>query len=271
MNHVHATCRATRSGEIFASGEGLTTESLQAITKGEALIVRVPAFTKTDVCVNIAKGLQSEGYKDYLNAPMVGRIGMSFFETAGKPEIINHYFRTALPNIHTLRNACAPFQSPIDVFRCALDEAWPHGAHLQSLGNQKMFVGLSRNMKPGTPLLAHHDMFARLAPNDIEANDLLAQYAVNVYVDVPEHGGELLMWRDEISDAEFLDRRGSKYGMDIEPLGTPDIVVKPQVGDLILFNARKLHAVASGQGSDRLTVSCFVGFRGADKPLTVWS
>lgn len=54
------------------------------------------------------------------------------------------------------------------------------------------------------------------------------------------------MWRNEISDAEFLRRRGDKYGMDIAPLGAPDLVVKPAIGDLIIFNARKLHAVAAG-------------------------
>ena len=79
------------------------------------------------------------------------------------------------------------------------------------------------------------------------------------------------MWRDEISDAEFLRRRGSNYGMEIEPLGTPDIVVKPRIGDLIIFNARKLHAVASGSGSDRLTVSSFLGYRGHGQALTFWS
>lgn len=261
----------SKKSEVVAASGKLTLALLESLVSGEALIIRIADFIRPETCRLIASGLQRAGYTDYLNAPTVGRIGMSFFETGEKKEIIDHYFRTAIPNIEILREACEPYQCPVDVFRCVVDEIWPKGANLQELSGRKMFVGLSRNMRPGAPLLAHHDMFARLAPHDPEANDLVMQMAVNVYVDVPEQGGELLMWREEISDAEFLRRRGSRYGMEIEPLGVPDIVVKPRVGDLIIFNARKLHAVASGSGSDRLTVSSFLGYRGHGRPLTFWS
>lgn len=257
--------------ELIQCNSGLTFEALNALCEGTTQIVRVPNFTDPALCRSLATGLLTEGYNDYLNAPKVGRIGMSYFETSGKREIKDFYFDTAIENIEKLRSACAPYQCPIDVFRCVIDETWPNGGNLQTVGGKKMFVGLSRKMQPSTPLLAHHDMFARLAPEEPAANDLIRQMAVNIYIDVPEVGGELLMWRNEISDVEFLERRGTKYGMDIEPLGQPDIVVKPKAGELIIFDARKLHAVAAGEGSDRLTVSCFLGFRGPSRPLTVWS
>jgi hypothetical protein len=263
--------RAMETPEVISASEKLTLPLIERLLSHESLVIRVSNFTHPEACLRIAAGLKNAGYNDYLNAPTVGRIGMSFFETGEKKELIDFYFLTAIENIETLRNACAPYQSPIDVFRCVVDELWPKGANLQTLSGRKMFVGLSRSMRPGAPLLAHHDMFSRLAPLDPEANNLLMQMAVNVYVDVPQEGGELLIWKTEISDAEFLRRRGSKYGMDIEPLGAPDIVVKPRVGDLIIFNARKLHAVGPGCGSDRLTVSSFLGYRGESQPLTVWS
>ncbi|MEJ7686370.1 MAG: 2OG-Fe(II) oxygenase [Variovorax sp.] len=262
---------AKRQTDVIQSAGILSKQMVDALIAGEAPIVRVANFVQASTCPSIALGLQKQGYDDYLNAPTVGRIGMSFFETGHDAEVVDRYFQTALPNIEALRRACAPYPCPIDVFRCVVDEFWPKGANLQTLSGRKMFAGLSRNMRPGAPLLAHHDMFARLAPDAPEASDLLMQMAVNVYIDVPAQGGELLMWRPEISDAEFLRRRGAKYGMDIEPLGAPDIVVKPEAGDLIVFNARKLHAVAAGEGSDRLTLSCFLGYRGADLPLTFWS
>lgn len=257
--------------EITVCENGLTIEAIRSIFKGETLIARVANFSDPGICPNLADGLQKAGYDDYLNAPMVGRIGMSFFETGENPDIVRHYFDTAILNIEKLRTACAPYQCPMDIFRCVIDEIWPAGGNLQTLSGQKMFAGLSRNMRPTTPLLAHHDIFSRLAPHAVESNSLLTQLAVNVYIDVPEIGGELIMWRDEISDKEFLKRRGSKYGMDLDLLGEPDITIKPKVGELILFNARKLHAVKAGEGSDRLTVSCFLGYRGEGHPLTIWS
>jgi len=251
--------------------DAITADSLRPLITGEALILRVPRFASDELCIRVSEKLQNVGYEDYRNAPSVGRIGMSFFETGGKRELMDHFYKTALPNIHLFRDACAPYSSPIDVLRCTLDEIWPLGANLQSVSGRKMFVGLSRNMRPGTPLLAHHDIFARLAPDEPEAHDLIRQFAANIYVDVPEVGGELVMWKNEITDASFLERRGEKYGMDLDDLGPPDIVVKPERGDFIIFNARKMHAVAAGSGSDRLTLSCFVGYRGEDRPLTFWS
>ena len=180
-------------------------------------------------------------------------------------------FSNALSNIEMLREACHPYANPIDTLRCRLDEHWPAGCHLQTLYGRKMFVGLSRCMRPGTPLLPHHDMFARHAPGAPESKSLISQFGINVYVDVPAQGGELAMWTKEVSDVEFLQLRGDNYAIPMDRLDEPDFKVKPQSGDLILFNARKLHAVLPGTGSNRLTLSAFVGYRGSSQPLTVWS
>ena len=257
--------------ELVLVEDALNLDNLQALIKNEIQVLRIPSFITQAACKIISNGLKSTGYNDYLNAPSVGRIGMSYFETGRKQEIIDHYFATALDNINILRKACAPYPCPIDTLRCIFDEIWPAGCGLQDLYGKKMFVGLSRCMKPGVPLLAHHDMFGRHAPNTPEAASLVSQFGINVYVDVPEVGGELAMWMNEISDEEFLERRGQFYGVPLESLDPPDFTVKPQNGDLILFNARKMHAVLPGNGCDRLTISAFLGYRGDNNRLTVWS
>lgn len=253
------------SERVLTTVNSLSTKVLKSLVDNKTQIVRIKNYIDRNACKSISMSLRKQGYNDYLNAPSVGRIGMSYFETGMKEDVINHYFDTAQKNINILRNSCYPFPYPIDIFRCMVDEQWSKGCTLQTLYNKKMFVGLSRCMKPGIPLLARH------APNTPEADSLISQFGVNVYVDVPETGGDFAMWLDEISDREFLERRGSKYGMSIEPLGEPDFSIKPENGDLILFNARKLHAVLPGEGSDRLTISAFLGYRGDDLPLTIWS
>jgi len=251
--------------------DAISQETLQALINGQTQVLVIKNFISDNACKYISEGLMNYGYDDYIDAPSVGRIGMSYFETGLKDELIAHYFKHAKKNIHILREACYPYACPIDTFRCVMDEEWLSGCTLQNLYNNKMFVGLSRCIKPEDPLLAHHDMFTRHAPNTPETNNLISQFGVNVYVDVPEEGGELAMWHKEISDAEFSEQRGSQYGISLEPLGEPDFTVKPKDGDLILFNARKLHAVLPGKESNRLTLSAFFGYRGIDKPLTVWS
>jgi len=260
----------TKTGLVLVA-DRLTQENLCGLIDHEFQVLRVPNFITGEACRLMSKGLKSTGYDDYLNAPSVGRIGMSYFETGLKSEIVDLYFSKAIDNINLLRTSCYPFPCPIDTLRCILDETWDAGCRLQMLYGKKMFVGLSRSMKPGVPLLAHHDMFGRHAPNTPEAKSLVSQFGINVYIDVPEAGGELAMWMDEISDHEFLQKRGTFYGIPLELLGDPDLRVKPRNGDLILFNARKLHAVLAGTGTDRLTISAFLGYRGLQHDLTVWS
>lgn len=251
--------------------QDITKNDLERLIRNDIQALRIPNFIDKAACEVISRGLKSHGYNDYLNAPSVGRIGMSYFETGHKQELVDFYFSNAVANIEALRRACYPYPCPIDTLRCVLDEKWLAGCNLQTLYDQKMFVGLSRSMKPGIPLLPHHDMFSRHAPNTPEANSLISQFGINVYVDVPEVGGELAMWMDEISDQEFLQKRGEQYAMPLGLLDEPDFVVKPKNGDLIFFNARKLHAVLPGEGTDRLTLSAFFGYRGMDRNLTVWS
>ena len=52
---------------------------------------------------------------------------------------------------------------------------------------------------------------------------------------------------------------------------TTDVVLTPETGDLIIFNSRNLHAVRPAAGGPRVTLSCFLGYRGATEPLTYWS
>jgi Rps23 Pro-64 3,4-dihydroxylase Tpa1-like proline 4-hydroxylase len=65
--------------------------------------------------------------------------------------------------------------------------------------------------------------------------------------------------------------RGDSYGVSPETLGKPDIVVKPKAGQLIIFNSRKMHSVNPGQDIPRLSLSCFIAYRGTHQPLTYWS
>jgi hypothetical protein len=249
----------------------LCVNDMLALAVGKILVLQVRSFVAPSTCALLADRAVDHGYASYLNVPSVRRIGMAFYETQGRPELVQAYFSQAPQHIAEFRRACSPWESPIDRLRCTLDELWPHGAMLQTLGRRKMFVGLSRMVEPGTTFLAHHDLFEQDAPGSEEATSLLAQFGANVYLRMPLRGGALMMWRQEMPAAQFDALRGDDYGLPVERLGPPDLVVTPEPGDLLIFNSRKLHAVSPGVGRSRLAVSCFVGYRGLSQPLTFWS
>lgn len=250
---------------------GLNAGHIQRLARGECMVVRVRGFLGEHACKTIAAGAMDLGYKPYLNVPSVRRIGMAFYETEGRPELIEKYFSLVQENANQMRRACAPAASPIDVLRCTLDEIWAPGAQIQTFQGRKMFVGLSRMVEPGTTFLAHHDIFEQDAPGVPEATSVLAQFGANIYAQVPDTGGELLMWNMNMPCDEFDRRRAGEYGLRVETLPPPDLALKPSTGDLFIFDSRKMHAVAPPIERPRLALSCFVAYRGDHQPLTYWS
>jgi hypothetical protein len=79
------------------------------------------------------------------------------------------------------------------------------------------------------------------------------------------------MWHKNMSLSEFDEKRNGDYGININSLPPPDVVLKPNVGDLLIFDAHKIHAVASPKDQSRLALSFFIAYRGANEPLTYWS
>lgn len=251
--------------------ETLNASHIKRLATGQCSVLHIKGFVDKAACSQITQGALNYGYSAYLNVPSVRRIGMAFYETESKPDLLEKYFAVAQQNQENLRRACAPMLSPLDLLRCKLDEIWEAGASLQTLYGKKMFVGLSRMVEPGTTFLAHHDIFEQDAQGAPEATSVQAQFGANVYVQVPENGGELLMWDMNMAPRIFDQLRGKDYGLKVETLPEPDIVVKPETGDLLIFDSRKMHAVAPPVGKPRLALSCFVAYRGDDEPLTFWS
>ncbi|KJZ37065.1 2OG-Fe(II) oxygenase [Pseudomonas fluorescens] len=251
--------------------ERLDETCIKKLANEEVLAIRVKGLLPKPLAIQIGDKILAPGFEGYINAPSIGRIGMAFYEAENQPLLIEDYFERATLNIAELRNRCAPYSSPVDTLRCMLDESWPAGAHLENLYGRKMYVGLSRVVKPGICFLAHHDIFAKDTPDSYQAKSLEAQFACNVYLNMPTEGGALQMWDHDISPDQFDEMRGDSYGIDPALLGTPTLEILPEPGDFIMFNSRCMHSVTPGVADPRLSLSFFVGYRGNASPLTFWS
>lgn len=249
------------------------------LAQGKLAAIVVPDYYPETLCEEIAEHFvrhpQHGTYHSNGHAPdvaNVGRIGVSFFEVCNDMDLMMDYYNQAVSMTDQLRAVFYPYYSPIDKLRLHLQEIWPAGANLETLRGKKMFVGLCRTVSPQKEFLPHQDIFERDAPEMMEARSLLGQIACNIYLHLDEEGGELELWRQDYSEEDYITLRlPNSYGMDRSKMPLPSCVIKPGLGDLVLFNSRRPHAVLPSKKTYRMSVSCFIGYRGEHMPLTYWS
>lgn len=246
---------------------------LEALDRGECIAVRVSDFYPAKLCAEIAARMgASELYGRYANAPLIGRVGQAFFESLASEEHREAYEKHALEWISLMRTSCEPYLSPIDKLRLELDENWAGGARLGSIGGKKMFTGLARVFRAGAHAEPHQDVLAWDAPGVSEAESLRSQFAANIYLQLPDSGGELVVWPKSLDRQAYRAAQvPGSYGVDEAAIDCAPRVMVPKEGELILFNSNLLHAVKASHGKDRVTWSCFIGVEDATQPLMMWS
>jgi 2OG-Fe(II) oxygenase superfamily len=209
----------------------------------------------------------------YHNAPKLGRVGMAYFETMGQPELRAIYYDKAMDWIRQIRAAAAPYQSPMDLLRLQLQECWAQGANLETVDARPMFVGLARVFEENAGAEPHQDHLLKVSgPDCPSAQSLVTQLAANIYLRLPAAGGELELWSLKPSAAEFRALKApGRFGADRQLLPEPDTVIRPGIGDAILFDSTHLHSVRPSRNGVRVSLSCYIGYRGPGAPLTYWS
>jgi hypothetical protein len=264
-------CHSKASQKISSE---LTSNSIRDLFNKKILAIRIPNFLDQNTCKVVSeKLLNAKVIQDYTNAPGIGRVGISFFEAQDSKEMESQYFAEALKNSQAIRKIFSPYQQPIDTVRVCLDEVWPEGANLRTHNGKKMFAGLCRALENGHSIIPHEDKFERDVPQDGSDKVLPenGQIAFNIYLQNPKEGGELELYTESLSTEEYDRLRGDSYGIDRDLLPAPAISLKPEEGELILFNARNLHSVSPIVGDTRLSISSFITQETENGPLKLWS
>jgi hypothetical protein len=267
---------------LVKTAEHLNIDDLLNLLKGEILVLRIPNYYPLEEAEAISKKIVlQESLQRYHRAPDVGvkRTGVTFFETNGSFEMLERYYEEAPFLIAQLRQVCFPYLSPIDKLKLELTDIWLAGAYIENVHNRRMLAGIARAFEHGFELPPHQDILSRdILDSPLTARNLFqnltTQLSSNIYLRTPEIGGELELWDLKPSWSQQQSIRDQEYKyegiIDRNNLPPAKIVIKPAVGELMLFDSGCIHAVCASSGS-RVSMSMFIGYRGQDKPLTYWS
>jgi hypothetical protein len=196
----------------------------------------------------------------------VDRVGVPYNSTYGDSKQKEKYYAEALSGIRALRANSYPHLSPIDRLRVELDENWAPGANLANFEGKKMFVGIGRIMKPELSHLSEYQPHWDSVPTQYAA--LQGQFSANIYLSVPDQGGELEIWDIEPLPTSVIHNTDTERDWRAElPVS---ITLKPEQGDLLLFNTRRPHAITKFIGKTRIAAQCFIGLN-LDNSLSMWT
>jgi 2OG-Fe(II) oxygenase superfamily len=135
--------------------------------------------------------------------------------------------------------------------------------------DKPMFAGICRALESGKDILPHEDKIERDDPSRC-GKSFWGQIAINLYLQPCEEGGKLQMWNISLADEKYKSLCGDSYGISRDKLAPPDLEIKPDTGDLVLFNPTNLHAVEK-VAKTRLSISCFMGCESSEDALKFWS
>jgi hypothetical protein len=253
---------------------GLTPPHFQAVLAGHALALRAADFCDPGVSVEIARRLADKaafGSNPY--SPKIGCVGIAFQSTVNNPALRAQYYEKARFWEESLRTLVAPAASPADVLIGALHRMWPAGVNVESVEGRPMFAGGTRVFLEGAAAPPHQDILARdVEPGNETAASIRVQLAASVYLSTTPAGGELELWDWKPCPPEFAPFcKPGLHNAERDRLADPSATIKPAPGELIVYDAGKVHAARAAGAGLRAAVSMFVAFRRCDLPLTVWS
>ena len=266
----------------------LNEDSLNRLFKNKISAIHIPNYISPNICDKIYNNIEQDlSDEKWENTDMFQGYGLpvNFMFGPTANDCIN-YFSQVIPIIRKLRSISGGI-SPVDKLRLELDEIWPDGSKITNSNSfkRKAFVGLTRLMKPDG-LVGNETKKNGLVHIDGPLKGTLGSgtYSSNIYIKTPSDGGELCIWDVSLSSnsSENLDnlQKLLNYAFDknfreeiqslLQKILPKPIVIKPEIGDLILLNSCQPHAVKGFQNGVRLSMQTFIYFENG-KPLDLYS
>lgn len=240
------------------------------LAAGRIAAIQIPDFVHPAFCEQSLAALGTVRFDSYdpdRVYPQVMRFGTGVSDHNVGGRVAETYW----PALEESLKALADLGLPLDPFatcRDALARQWPGGVAVGTNGGRALGAGVVR--EPNGGFQVHFDDALReFGGNLLDAN-LVAQFAFNCYLSVPEQGGETIVWRHTWEPADEAHRLPRSYGYSETVIGDAEsFVLTPQVGMAVLFNPRHFHAVRPSRGARRIALGFAVGLADTGE-MFVW-
>lgn len=257
----------------------VTALDFERLLNGAALGLVIHNLIDASSAANLAKALaDSHLESNYSNLrDDLTKIGFTLFEAvcSQSSDQIGDYLKRAREFESLIDSVTAPLGgSPMESAKAMLNRFG--NASPLPMRDTYAFAGLVRMVQGGSEIYPHQDDLTADLPGHPFVEQIQApgggQLAGNVYLQVPPSGGDLVIWDLHLSEAEMEARKieQSDYGVDPKTLPSPTVVIRPNAGDMILFDSTRMHAVTKPSEGLRVSFSFFVG-AAADGTIHYWS
>lgn len=243
---------------------------LDALFTNRIAAVRIPDVISRADCERSVASMYDHGFTYYQEVdPPVGKIGITLIENLGEPQA---YFDAAPAAKHVRRGIFSTGQDPVDAVLRTLGAATDRGSRVRVATDaavSEYFAGVIRLMAGGARI--HSDWAPRDAAGWTVAN-INAQLAWNIYYSLPDNGGQTIVYQQPWTTALEQFANSDGYGYSESAVSSAvQCVIRPRVGELVIFNPRNMHSVVESTGATgRISVSSFIG-RDPRGDLILWS
>lgn len=200
-------------------------------------------------------------------APVSRRLGITLYEHTARGTA-DQYFHDADGLDTQRRETFADGGDPVDELLHEISDVTGASAAIAADPRHgRCFAGVIRDVHGRSRL--HTDDAREESPGFAFA-ETPYQLGVNIFLDMPEEGGDLTVYFRELRPEDAPFRQG--YGLAPQAVaGEPCVRIAPRAGDLIVFPGRNIHQVAPCTGPGRrIMMHAHLGVH-ADQSVDCWS
>lgn len=235
-------------------------QDLADLAAGRCAAIRVPGLLPEVDRADIFAALTRATFESYGTErvdPPVMRFGVGVSDHRDGGAVTDSYWESVARSNIAWADLGLTFD-PYALCRDMVGKAWPGGVSVATRRGREMGPGVAR--EPNQGFRVHFDDASREFDRDFLDHTLIGQFAFNLYLSVPEVGGETVVWRHRWTPGDESFRLPHSYGYDEAVVKDAEsIEIKPQARDAVLLDPRYFHAVRPSRDARRIALGFAVG------------